>query len=132
MKVSFTILEDKVEYVDLIMWHLEDEYFYRNIDLDQQMLANRVGVSDKCCVKCIREHTGLLFFAFLNEFRIRKIIELLDSESNFRKPSYYFDISRFYSRNTFDRYLKRKIEKNIITYIDMLKIKNECSIIRKK
>lgn len=112
-------LDDK--FVEEIYRVLEDRQQYKKAAFDRDTLANRLGVSLKDLDSYIMDRFEKGVWDFLAEYRIQKIIEVLDKEIIHKRSVYYFKQSGFQSKVSFDRVFKRVVGVSLENYVKKLK-----------
>lgn len=112
-------LDDK--FVKEIYRILEDRQQYKKAAFDRDALAKHLGVSFKELDSYVMERFGKGVWDFLAEYRVQKIIEVLDKEIIHRRSVYYFKQSGFQSKVSFDRLFKKVTGVSLENYVKKLK-----------
>jgi transcriptional regulator GlxA family with amidase domain len=107
--------------LDKIVHLLEEKRRYKYAYFDEEKLAEMLGMSVRQLDKDLHEKLGLNLWDFLAEFRIQKVMEILDKEIFHQRSVYYFRHSGFQSKVSFDRIFKRKTGMSLENYVKRIR-----------
>lgn len=107
--------------IEKIIEALENKELYKNPDLDIWMFSVKSGFSESEVALIIKTCHESNFMTFLNEFRIKKVVKLINNEIIFKNPGYYFYKSGFKSKHSFAKYFKNITNFTVQSYIQSLK-----------
>ncbi|MCH7407542.1 helix-turn-helix domain-containing protein [Belliella aquatica] len=95
---------------------------YKDSDLNLKKLASLVGVSDTILNKIIKSYYGYGFRSYLNDVRIKKLIEWLKIETVKPNVEKCLKITGYKSRVTFYNAFKSKTD---VSFKEYFKIQSE-------
>jgi transcriptional regulator GlxA family with amidase domain len=85
-------------------------------------LAQLLGMTHRELFNYFKEFVGMNLWDFLSEFRIKKIMEVLDKEIIHQRSVHYFRQSGFQSKVSFDRIFKRMKGVSLENYVKRIKL----------
>lgn len=98
---------------------------YKKIDLDLWVLSDKMDLEEVDIHSFIKENNGIAFKEYLNDFRVEKLLEMLEKDILIERPGYYIKNSGFNSITTFERVFKKKTGTNLREYLKILKQTNK-------
>lgn len=105
---------------------LEENDNYKNVDLDLYTFAKMLGLSPRALSKIIHDSVNMGFREFLNQFRIKKAIALIQVHKDIYQVQEYAAMVGYRSRITFFNTFKNHTGQSPESYIKAtLSIKQE-------
>jgi transcriptional regulator GlxA family with amidase domain len=121
--------KEKELFMDKIFYLLEERHRYKSTNFDGEKLAELLGMTHRELGNYFQEFSGISLWDFLSEFRIKKIMEVLEKEIIHQRSVHYFRQSGFQSKVSFDRIFKRMAGVSLENYVKRIKEREEGGIL---